>query len=227
MTRTSSNHVALVTGGSRGIGATIAQALIAQGVEVIAPARSELDLTLPESITRFIQANQSRRIDILVNNAGINIINELGQIRAEDWQAMLQVNLTAPMELARGFVPGMKAQKWGRIVNLSSVFSTVTKEKRAAYSATKSGLNGLTRTLAVELGPEGILVNAVGPGYVNTELTSQNNSPSALAEITQTIPLKRMAEPSEIAEFVAFLCSEKNTYLTGQTLLIDGGFSCK
>ena len=100
-----------------------------------------------------MKANQSRGIDLLVCNAGINLINDLEDIRAEDWQTMLQVNLTAPMELARGFVGGMRAKKWGRIVNISSVFSTVTKEKRAAYSATKAGLNGLTRTLAVELAP--------------------------------------------------------------------------
>jgi 3-oxoacyl-[acyl-carrier protein] reductase len=220
-------HVALVTGGSRGIGAAIVNRLGAEGYEVIAPARSELDLADPASVSRFVAANQAKGIDILVNNAGINVINELESIRPEDWQAMLQVNLTSPMELIRGFAPRMKANGWGRVVNISSVFSLVTKEKRAAYSATKSGLNGLTRTAAVELGPHGILVNAVGPGYVNTELTARNNTPAAIAEITKTIPLGRLAEAKEIAEVVAFLCSERNAYLTGQILVADGGFSCR
>jgi 3-oxoacyl-[acyl-carrier protein] reductase len=226
-------HRALVTGGSRGIGAAIVRALREDGIDVVAPGREELDLSKPDSIDAFLSlyargtGGASGPIDILVNNAGINVINALEAIRPEDWSAMVQINLTAPMRLAQGLAPGMKAAGWGRIVNLSSVFSQVTKEKRAAYSATKSGLNGLTRTLAVELAPHSILVNAVGPGYVNTELTKQNNSPSDIAKITETIPAGRLAEPVEIARLVAFLCSESNTYLTGQTLIADGGFSCK
>jgi 3-oxoacyl-[acyl-carrier protein] reductase len=102
----------------------------------------------------------------------------------------------------------------------------VTKEQRAAYSTVKSGLNGLTRTLAVELGPSNVLVNAVGPGYVETELTRQNNSPEDLKRIANSIPLGRLAQPAEIAKFVAFLCSDDNSYTTGQLLLIDGGFTC-
>ncbi|WP_462162038.1 SDR family NAD(P)-dependent oxidoreductase [Microcystis aeruginosa] len=198
-----------------------------QGVEVIAPTRDVLDLSRMESIAAYIASEQGKGFDIIINNAGINLLNELTHVKDEDWQIMLQVNLTAPMALIRGFSPYMKAQKWGRIVNISSIFSLVTRENRSAYSATKAGLNGLTRTAAVELAPYGILVNAVCPGYVETELTFVNNSPEQLAAITATIPLQRLAQPHEIAKLVSFLCSEENTYLTGQNLVIDGGFTCK
>ena len=129
--------------------------------------------------------------------------------------------------LLQGVAPGMKARGWGRVVNISSIFGVVTKERRGAYSAVKAGLNGLTRTAAVELAPFGVLVNSVCPGYVATDLTRQNNSPADLEKIAATIPAGRLAEPEEIARFVAWLCGEANTYLTGQTILVDGGFTCR
>ncbi len=227
MVNLTKHHKALITGGSRGLGAAMASLLEDQGVEVIAPTRDVLDLSRMESIAAYIASEQGKGFDIIINNAGINLLNELTHVKDEDWQIMLQVNLTAPMALIRGFSPYMKAQKWGRIVNISSIFSLVTRENRSDYSATKAGLNGLTRTAAVELAPHGILVNAVCPGYVETELTFVNNSPEQLAAITATIPLQRLAQPHEIAKLVSFLCSEENTYLTGQTLVIDGGFTCK
>jgi 3-oxoacyl-[acyl-carrier protein] reductase len=227
MVNLTKHHKALITGGSRGLGSAMASLLEDQGVEVIAPNRDVLDLSHMESIAAYVASEQGAGFDIIINNAGINLLNELTHVQDEDWQIMLQVNLTAPMALIRGFSPYMKAQKWGRIVNISSIFSLVTRENRSAYSATKAGLNGLTRTAAVELAPHGILVNAVCPGYVETELTFVNNSPEQLAAITATIPLQRLAQPHEIAKLVSFLCSEENTYLTGQTLVIDGGFTCK
>jgi len=227
MANLTKHHKALITGGSRGLGAAMSSLLEDQGVEVIAPNRDVLDLSHMESIAAYVASEQGAGFDIIINNAGINLLNELTHVQDEDWQIMLQVNLTAPMALIRGFSPYMKAQKWGRIVNISSIFSLVTRENRSAYSATKAGLNGLTRTAAVELAPHGILVNAVCPGYVETELTFVNNSPEQLAAITATIPLQRLAQPHEIAKLVSFLCSEENTYLTGQNLVIDGGFTCK
>lgn len=217
---------ALVTGGSRGIGAAIVAELQRRGVNVISPSRQELDLADANSVERYIAAQSALRIDVLVNNAGINFIKPLEEITPELWSQTFQVNLHAPFRLAQAFVPGMKARKQGRIVNISSIFSLVTKEKRAIYSTTKSGLNGLTRTLSVELGPDNILVNAVCPGYVETELTRQNNSPAEIERIAAGIPLRRMAQPEEIARFVAYLASEENTYITGQMLAIDGGFLC-
>lgn len=221
-------RTALVTGAARGIGAAIASELTARGIRVLAPTRQDLDLSSPGSIDQFVQrqAESGVHVDILVNNAGINFINPVENISQESWLNAFQVNLHAPFRLVQALAPSMKARQWGRIVNISSIFSLVTKEHRAAYSAVKSGLNGLTRTLAVELGPSNVLVNGVGPGYVETELTRQNNSVEALQRIASAIPLRRLAQPSEVAKFVAFLCSDDNSYITGQLLLIDGGFTC-
>jgi 3-oxoacyl-[acyl-carrier protein] reductase len=135
--------------------------------------------------------------------------------------------LTAPLRLIQAFAPSMQTRGWGRILNVSSIFSVVTKEQRAIYSMTKAALNALTRSAAVELGPFGILVNALCPGYVDTELTRTNNSPADIAALESQIPLRRLAQPAELARVAAFLCSEENTYLTGQSVLVDGGFTCK
>ena len=218
-------HRALVTGGARGIGRAIVAELKRRGIEVLAPTRQELDLAHSGSIQDFIKAHAADGIDILVNNAGINHVRPLAKLDPAAWQEMMQVNVTAPLELIQGLSAGMRSRKWGRIINISSVFSLVTREGRAAYSATKSGLNGLTRTCAVELAPDGILVNAVCPGYVETEMTRRNNAPTELAAIAATIPLRRLAQPDEIARMVGFLCSEDNTYCTGQLLAVDGGFT--
>jgi 3-oxoacyl-[acyl-carrier protein] reductase len=121
----------------------------------------------------------------------------------------------------------MMNRRFGRIVNISSIWSAVSKHARVSYTISKSGVNGMTRALAVELAPFNVLVNAVAPGYVNTELTKQNNTEEQLETIRNTIPVKRLAEPNEIAEVVAFLCSERNTYLTGQVIIVDGGFTCQ
>ena len=219
-------RTALVTGGSRGIGAAIADALRGQGAEVLTPGRDALDLADSASVRAWL-AVHGGSVDIVVNNAGINVLDDLESITPENWAQMVQVNLTAPLQILQGVAPGMKERGWGRIVNISSIFGVVTKERRGAYSMVKSGLNGLTRTAAVELAPRGILVNSVCPGYVATDMTRQNNPPDVIKQIEATIPAGRLAEPAEIARFVAWLCSEENTYLTGQTLLVDGGFTCR
>lgn len=218
---------ALVTGAARGIGRAIAEALRGAGTEVLAPPRAELDLLDPASIDRFVEAHRDAGISVLVNNAGINPIEAIGDVSAETWAQTIQVNLTAPFRLIQGFAPGMAERGWGRVVNISSIWAVVSKEKRASYSSAKTALTGLTRTSAVELAPGGILVNAVCPGFVETELTRANNPPEAIEEIRKTIPLGRLAQPDEIARFVAFLCSEQNTYMTGQSIVVDGGFVSK
>lgn len=219
-------RVALVTGASRGIGAAIAEVLFREGVQVLAPSRMEMDLAVPESIEHYV-STVAGPIDILVNNAGINFLAGIDELDSATLNATLQINLTAPLLLMRLVAERMKANRYGRIVNLSSIWSIVSKERRVAYAASKSAINGVTRTLALELGPHGILVNAIAPGYVNTELTRQNNSPEQILAVSNNIPLHRLAEPGEIAEMVAFLCSEKNSYMTGQILVIDGGYVCR
>ncbi len=217
----------LITGGARGIGAAIAATLSDRGYRVIAPTRSEMDLSISASVEAYLADNRELPVEILINNAGINILRPIGDINPAEWQAMLQTNLSSALRLIQTFAPGMQAQGWGRILNVSTIFSLVTKELRAAYSMTKAALNSLTRSAAVELGPAGVLVNALAPGYVDTALTRQNNSPEAIAAIAASIPLRRLAQANELARSAAFLVSEENTYLTGQTIVVDGGFTCQ
>ncbi|HVO83578.1 MAG TPA: SDR family oxidoreductase [Syntrophobacteria bacterium] len=216
---------ALITGGSRGIGAAIVQKFSQEDVDVVAPTRAQLDLLSNESIDGFL-ASLNSPIDIIVNNAGINVLASATEIADGDIRDALQTNLVAPLRLTRKLAPQMMARGFGRVVNISSIFSLVSKRFRVSYSASKAGLNGLTRTLAVEMAPFNVLVNAVAPGYVDTELTRQNNSAQDLQAICTTIPMGRLAQTSEIAEVVFFLCSDKNTYITGQVIVVDGGFTC-
>lgn len=220
-------RTALITGASRGIGKAIAAELEKQGWNLLLPTRTELNLADNPSVDRFCRGIAGTTVDLLVNNAGINYIHPFPEIPEEQWEEMLQVNLTAPRKLIQAVLPAMAAQGWGRIVNISSILSLVSREKRAAYSATKSAINALTRTTAIEFGRQGILINAVCPGYIETEMTRINNTPEDLAAVCETIPLGRLAEPEEIAKVVVFLGSEQNSYITGQTIVADGGFTCR
>jgi 3-oxoacyl-[acyl-carrier protein] reductase len=217
----------LVTGAARGIGLAIAQEYRRRGHEVLAPTRAELDLAESASVQNFVRENSGRTIDVLINNAGINQLNAIEAIDEAVWAAMLQVNLTSALRLAQAFLPGMAQRGWGRVLGVSSIFSLATKNKRAAYSMTKAALNALVRSIAVEYGPHGILANALCPGFVETDLTRQNNSPQELAALAETVPLRRLAQPEEIARVACFLASDENSYLTGQAVVVDGGFLCQ
>lgn len=215
----------LITGASRGIGAAIKELFAQNGLKVFAPTREEMDLASNESIRNYI-SKLDEDIDILINNAGINQLAGLDEITDDKIQAMLQVNLTAQMQLIKLLAPKMKKNNYGRIVNITSIWSDFSKDKRILYTVAKAGVKGLTVASAVELSKHNILINAVAPGFVNTEMTSQNNSPAEIEQLAQTLPIKRLAEPKEIAEIVYFLASDKNTFITGQTVFADGGFSC-
>lgn len=218
--------VALVTGGSRGIGQAIVALFESKGIEVLAPTREQMDLNDMTSIEAY--CNQIEySIDIIVNNAGINTIATLEDLDDVTLEAMLQINLKAPLKIVKCLRSRMGKKNIGRIVNLSSIWSFISKEGRCGYTAAKTAINGITRTLALELAEDNILVNAVAPGFVNTELTRQNNSLEEIMLLEKAIPLGRMAEPLEIANLVYFLSSEANTFITGQTILIDGGYTCK
>lgn len=213
----------LITGASKGIGKAIADLLMQQKTyEVLTPSHHDLDLSNRESIRTYCQ--KYPKIDILVNNAGINILGAVDSISDDDMDTMLGTNLIGPIALIREVVPAMKNAGQGKIINISSIWGIRSKENRTLYSATKFALNGVTKALARELGEYNILVNSICPGYVNTELTQKNVPLEEQIKIKATIPLGRFAEPSEIAQTVSFLISSNNTYITGQTIIIDGGF---
>lgn len=213
----------LVTGGSRGIGRAIVGLLSENSDnDVLAPERARLDLADPHSVRRFL--DECPDVDALVNVAGINVLSKLDGLSDKMVALMCQTNLLAPLQLMRGVADGMRRRGGGWILNFSSIWGVRSKELRTLYSMTKFGLTGATKALARELGPDKILVNAIAPGYVDTEMTRTNVSPEDRVRLSQDIPLRRMADPIEIAKLTRFLISEENTYITGQTIVIDGGF---
>lgn len=218
---------AFVTGGSKGIGRAIAEQLKKEGIIVHTPTHQELDLLSKESIAKYVAAHKNEHYDILINNAGINDINDIEFVTDDEIERAIQINLIAPIMLLRAFVPGMKQKQYGKIVNIGSIWGIVSKRGRVVYSATKHGIHGITKTLAVELAQYNICANTVCPGFTLTELTRKNNSPEEIMEISREIPMGRMAEPSEIANVVSFLVSPQNSYLTGQLIAVDGGYTSK
>jgi 3-oxoacyl-[acyl-carrier protein] reductase len=221
------NHrTVFLTGGARGIGAAIREELVTAGYTVIFPSREELDLASKDSVEAYVRDHSDIAVDVLINNAGMNVPEKISEISWDNCNKTLQTNLSSAVRLIQFLGPGMSARGYGRILNTSSILGLVTKEGRAAYSMTKAALNALTRSAALEFGAGGVLVNSLAPGYVDTELTRKNNSPEALASIIRSIPLGRMADPKELARVAGFLVSEQNTYLTGQTIVVDGGFTC-
>ena len=213
----------LITGTSRGIGKAIKATLVDKGFNCITPTRDELDISNLNSIKSYF-SSLNIEIDGLVNNAGINILGDIDTINDVDTEKMVNTNLIAPLKLIQYVVKNMKKKGYGRIINVSSIWGIRSKEFRTLYSLTKFGLNGITKSLARELGENNILVNSIAPGYVNTEMTLQNIPEITQEKIKEDIPLGRFADPIEISKLVAFLLSDENTYITGQTITIDGGF---
>ena len=217
-----SKKTVLLTGGSRGIGKAIYDEL-KEDYNVLIPTRAELDLNDIKSIDKYF--GNISNIDILINNAGINIIKEIEDILDEDIEKMNAINLVAPLKMIQYCVKNMKTKMAGKILNISSIWGIRSKEKRTLYSATKFGIIGETKALARELGRYNILINAICPGFTATDLTMQSLSKNELEKIEEEIPLQRLAKPKEIAKSVKFLISDENSYITGQTLIVDGGFT--
>ena len=220
-------NTVLVTGGSRGIGYEIVTKYKKAGYNVYSPSREELNLADSNSVEKYIKDNVDKNIGIIINNAGINHVSLIEEMNEDDLDEMMNVNLLSPLKLVQGFVPKMKQEHFGRIVNVGSIWGIISKSGRTGYSITKHGLHGMTKTLALELAQDGILVNTVCPGQTMTDLTRKNNSLEAIKQMEIDIPLGRLAEPSEIAKAVFFLGNADNTYITGQMLVVDGGLSVK
>lgn len=216
---------ALITGGSRGIGKAVVEVFESHGYEVISPTRAELDLSNKDSVEAYVVVHANEELDTLVNNAGINDIARIEDAEDETIERMLEVDLVSPIRLLRGFVPALRKSSCGRVVNVGSIWAAVSKPGRGLYSAAKNGIHGVTNALACELAADGVLVNTLCPGFTATELTVQNNTPEEIASIEHLIPLGRLARPEEIARMIYFLGSVENTYITGQKILIDGGFT--
>jgi 3-oxoacyl-[acyl-carrier protein] reductase len=237
----------LVTGGTRGIGKQIAQDLFELGAYLLVTGTKQeevdqlneaavrnnesrkyycVDFGDPVSRDNFLAAIQDiQKIDGLVNNAGINRLNTIDLVESADWNDMLSVNLTAPFYLIKAISGRMKAAGYGRIVNIASIFSKISKERRAVYSATKFGLHGLTVGVSNDLARYNILVNTLSPGFILTDLTRKNLSEEERAELAEMVPAKRLGTTPDISKVAIFLLSNQNQYLTGQNIVVDGGFT--
>ena len=234
--------IALITGASRGIGAAIADRLREDGFFVVGTATSvagadaitarlgeqgrglQLDVASPESVTElFAQVSDLASAPlILVNNAGITKDNLLMRMSEIEWSEVLDTNLSGAFRLTKPFLRGMLKARWGRVINVGSVVGRLGNPGQGNYVASKAGLEGFTRSLAMEVASRGVTVNAVAPGFIVTDMTEALTQEQSAAMLKR-IPLGRMGETTEIAAAVSFLCSEQAGYITGQTLQVNGG----
>lgn len=240
-----SDRTAVVTGASRGIGKACAEALAQAGYNLVLAARSivkleevaenargrgvqalavEIDLANPDSIKSAFEAAKAKfsRIDILINNAGITKDGLAVRMKPADWEIVLQTNLTGAFYATQQVLPGMMRERWGRIVNISSVVGEMGNAGQANYVASKAGLIGLTKSLAQEVGSRNITVNAVAPGFIETEMTHALSAELKQKMLDNT-PLKRVGAPEDIANAVKFLVSDAASFITGHVLDVNGG----
>jgi 3-oxoacyl-[acyl-carrier protein] reductase len=237
-----SGKIALVTGASRGIGKAIAEKLVACGATVVGTATTEkgaqaiseylgakgkgfaLNVTDEASIESVINMIKTEfgDIDILVNNAGITRDNLLMRMKEDEWQDILDTNLTSVFRLSKALMRTMMKKRYGRIITIGSVVGTMGNAGQANYAAAKAGLIGFSKSLAREVASRGITVNVVAPGFIATDMTEALTDEQKALTLTQ-VPAGRLGEPAEIANAVAFLASDEASYITGETLHVNGG----
>ena len=239
------NDICLVTGASRGIGAAIAKALGELGAVVVGTATTTtgaeaigrrlaedgirgrgmvLDVADPASVESVVKAvtDEYGTITVLVNNAGITRDNLLMRMKDEEWQSILDTNLTSIYRLSKACLRGMTKARRGRIINIASVVGATGNAGQTNYAAAKAGMIGFTKSLAREVGSRNVTVNAVAPGFIDTDMTRALNEEQRAA-LLASIPLGRLGQPAEIAAVVAFLASPGGAYITGETLHVNGG----
>lgn len=228
---------ALVTGGTRGIGHAIASRLVAEGSDVTVTGRSvegtappgctyrSVDFTDRNALESLAHDVSGWDLDILVNNAGINKIGPFDQLEVDDFDLIQAVNVRAPFLLCQAVIPSMRRRKRGRIVNICSIFGTISKEFRAPYCASKFALDGMTAALAAEVAADGILANCVSPGFIDTDLTRRVLGEEGISKLVAQVPVRRLGKPEEIAALVLWLVGPENTFVSGQNIIIDGGFT--
>lgn len=246
---TFTNRTALITGAGRGIGKAIAEALAKHGVTVICVSKSAescgataaaitaaggkakalaVDVADGAAVSQAAEAllKEFPAIDILVNNAGITRDGLLFRMSEADWSDVISTNLTSCFHWTKPIARPMTRARWGRIVNITSVSGVMGNAGQANYSAAKAGMIGLTKTLAREFAGRSVTVNAVAPGFIKTDMTTEFvNNPEASAKILEAVPLKRFGESADIANLVTYLCSEEAGYITGQVFNVDGGMA--
>ena len=239
------DKVALVTGASRGIGQAIAKQLGANGFTVVGTATTDngaasisayladagisgegmaLNVTDAESVTAVVKAVTEKYAapTVLVNNAGITKDNILMRMKDDEWNDVIDTNLSSIFRLSKACVRGMTKARWGRIINISSVVGSMGNAGQSNYAATKAGMEGYARALAKELGSRNITVNSVAPGFIDTDMTKELSEDHKNLMLSQ-VPLSRLGQPDEIAAVVAFLASDAAGYITGETIHVNGG----
>ncbi|MEW5915696.1 MAG: 3-oxoacyl-[acyl-carrier-protein] reductase [Gemmatimonadota bacterium] len=233
---------ALVTGSTRGIGHAIAQTLSAAGARVAIVGRDKTkadavaqeignaaqgfacDVADPAAVTQLVADVEKTfgSVDILVNNAGLTRDNLLMRLKDEDWDAVLNANLRGAFAAMRAATRGMMKKRWGRVINIASVVGLTGNKGQANYAASKAGLIGLTKAVAKELASRNVLINAIAPGFIETDMTAALTADARSALIAQ-IPLEKLGTPRDVAHAVAFLASDFASYITGQVIVVDGG----
>ena len=215
----------LLTGGRGGIGSSIKEQLVSKGCSVVAPTSDELDLSSQLHVLKWIEANSDLEFDGLVLSAGTNTPRDFDEAETKDYLQILETNVNSNRLLIKAVLPGMQKNRYGRIIAISSSYSTITRAGRSSYSVSKAALEALIRSVSLENAQNNVLANSIVPGFIETPLTLKNNDKFQIEKILERIPMGHMGKPSDVAKLAWFLMSEQNTYITGQSIRVDGGFS--